>query len=107
MNTNIDKAVKELNKIAKINKRLPISKSLRIPQSILSTVSNRIYSVFDLVKFSSLRTMTFANALSFFSIQSIYYGINFSLISLGYNIYINYAFVEFAELLAYIFASIY
>ena len=67
-------------------------------------LTSKKYSMIDLFKFSSLKIATICNIISFFTIQTIYFAINYSLNGIGINIYLNYVFAEFGDIFGQIIA---
>ncbi len=52
-------------------------------------------------RFKSLRYITIGSCLTFFVSQNIYFAINFSLESFGFDLYFNTIFVEVGEMMGY------
>ena len=66
---------------------------------------NKTLSVLDLIRYKSLRTITYATSMVFFCITFVYYGISFTMDSVGLNIYVNTVIISSAETLAYIITN--
>ncbi|KAL4481966.1 hypothetical protein ABPG74_008055 [Tetrahymena malaccensis] len=95
------KAVESLNKIAKFNKRPEIQAENLKEREIEQNQNQRIYGVFDLVKFKSIRLTTLCTSIVFFITQISYYGTNFTLSQIGLDTKYNTIAVAFSELLAF------
>lgn len=61
-----------------------------------------MFTYLDLFRYKSLRYLTIGSSISFLAAQNIYYGINFSLEALGFDIYFNTYFVETGEIIGYL-----
>jgi len=92
--------VNTLNKIAKWNKKQPIEPNILIPKTFIP--NKRIYGFGDLFKYKSLRWITVASTLVFFAIQTVYYGVTFTMNIVGINLYVNTLIISGAELIAYL-----
>ena len=62
---------------------------------------NKNFGYIDLFRFSSLRNMTLCMIFIWFFRYFAYYGLNFSLSSLGEEIYLNFIVIAMAEIIAY------
>lgn len=99
------KTVKILNRIAKFNGRNELQ-IIDLQKNPSKTKKNeKTYSVLDLIRYKSIRTMFLLGNVMFFSIQAVYYGINFALSTIGLNIYINALIIAGCETLAIILSD--
>lgn len=89
-----------LNKIAKVNKKEKIQ--LNTMKSMIKTENNKIFSVIDLFRYKSLTIISYAASFIFFTIQAVYYGVTFTMNSVGLSIYLNLTIIASAETLAYL-----
>ena len=67
--------------------------------------SKRTYSYFDLFKYNSQRINTIGCCLLYASCQIMYYGTQFSLSTLGLNVYITAAIAPLFEIVSNLVAS--
>ncbi|KAL4446436.1 hypothetical protein ABPG74_001177 [Tetrahymena malaccensis] len=94
-----------LNQIAKVNNREAINEHDFFIKPIESSQTQKIYTYLDLVKYKSLRPITIASCLIMFFTQLIYYSTQYSLGSVGSNLYINTLVVGAGEAVAYFFCN--
>lgn len=97
------KAIELFRNIAKVNKRP--TKNLREIEILIYEENHKSFSVLDLIRYKSLRKQTYACAIVYVCIVFNYYGISFSMSTVGINIYLNILIVGTAEMFAYIFSN--
>jgi OCT family organic cation transporter-like MFS transporter 4/5 len=88
-----------LNQIAVVNKKEPLHlDSLR---SVALDKSGKIFSIIDLFRYPSIRVLSYAASFVFFAIQAVYYGVTFTMSTIGIDVFTNTAIIASAETLAY------
>ncbi|CAD8110050.1 unnamed protein product [Paramecium sonneborni] len=98
---NKKKCVKVLNQIAKINGTQPLAMNDLASNPQSKENNSRVYTIWDLLKYKSLRYVFFAGLMMFFAIQVTYYGISFVSDQLGLDFFLSNFIIAFFELLAY------
>ncbi|KAL4485696.1 hypothetical protein ABPG72_010958 [Tetrahymena utriculariae] len=94
-----------LNKIAKVNNREVLTRHDCFIKPIESNQTQKIFTYLDLVKYKSLRLITIASCVVMFFTQMIYYSTQYSLGTVGSNLYINTLVVGTGESIAYFFCN--
>ncbi|KAL4446441.1 hypothetical protein ABPG74_001182 [Tetrahymena malaccensis] len=105
---NIDKALLSLKKISKFNKKeLIISKRFLGDdfQNEKKPEDNLLFNFLALFKYKSLRKITIASCTVMITIQVFYFGCQFALSGIGYDLYLNQLVAGTGELVTLIISN--
>ena len=102
-----EKAFLVLNRIAKFNGKEELSEDelQRIELNLKNNGKIKMYSYLDLFRYKSIRSCLIGCFIVYFSIQVIYYGSEFALSNLGFDLYLNACISPFFDILGYLCAS--